>query len=337
MDNKGSRMHEPLLSVIMPAFNCQDYICEAVDTVLEQSYKNVEIIVVDSSTDQTRELLKQYHEKVVYFFQEPKGVAAARNFGLSQARGSLVAFQDADDRWLPNKLKAQVQALQRFPAAKLVFSDYATFDHSGVILPSSCFPHFKLWLDRHKIQGTSFALGQLYWELMLGNCIGTCSVLAVKDTLDEYNGFDEAFKTCEDLDLWLRISTKYPVLYIDEVLAEYRVRSTGLSGSFETRNMTWSIDRAKVREKHLRSNLVPDNLRPRVRQLQGKHCWELGWASLSGGAHRKARTMFLMGLPYRPNDWRMWLYCILTFLPPSIVALGKRAKHAFREILPSAP
>lgn len=330
-------MQEPLVSVIMPAFNCQDYVCEAIDTILNQSYKNIEIIVVDSSIDHTRELLEQYQERVSYFFQEPKGVSAARNFGLKQARGSLVAFQDADDRWLPNKLEAQVHALQKFPDVKLVFTDYATFDHSGVILPTACWPHLKLWLNQHRIQGTSMAHGQLYWELMLGNCIGTCSVLAVKDALDEYNGFDEAFKTCEDLDLWLRLSTRYPVLYIDEVLAEYRVRPNGLSGSIETRDMTWSFDRARVREKHLRNNLVPGNLRPRVQQLQGIHCWELGWACLSVGDHSKARTIFLTGVCYRPCDWRMWLYFGFTFLPPSIVALGKRAKHAVRGTLLPGP
>jgi glycosyltransferase involved in cell wall biosynthesis len=328
-------MNEPLISVIIPAYNCRDYICEAIDTILKQSYRNIEIVIVDGSTDDTKRLLERYGDRVTYYYQEPKGVSAARNFGLKQARGSLVAFQDADDRWLPGKLEAQVQALQNFPAAKLVFSDYATFDHSGVILPSSCFPHFKLWLDQHKIQGTSFALGQLYWELMLGNCIGTCSVLAVKDTLDEYNGFDEAFKTCEDLDLWLRVSTKYPVLYIDEVLAEYRVRPSGLSGSLQSRGITWGLDRARVREKHLHNNLVPHDLRDKVEKLQGKHCWELGLACLHIGEHVKAREMFLTGVRYRPLDWVMWLYLALTVLPPSIIALGKRAKHAIRDVPPS--
>ena len=321
-------MNEPLVSVIMPAFNCQDYICEAIDTILKQNYKNIEIIVVDSSTDHTRKLLEQYHERVAYYFQEPKGVSAARNFGLSQARGSLVAFQDADDRWLPNRLEAQVHALESFPDAKLVFTDYATFDHSGVILPTACWPHLKLWLDQHRIQGTSMAHGQLYRELMLGNCIGTCTVLAVKDALDECNGFDGAFKTCEDLDLWLRVSMKYPVLYIDEVLAEYRVNPNGLSGSLESRGMTWSFDRARVREKHLRQNLVPHPIRHMVERLQGKHCWELGWACFNGGKHEKARDLFLMGIRYRPFDLVMWLYIWFTFLPPSIVGLGKRAKHA---------
>ena len=223
--------------------NCRDYICEAIDSVLKQSYKNIEIVVVDDgSTDDTKRLLEQYGERITYYYQKQQGVSAARNFGLKQARGVLVAFQDADDRWLPDKLKAQVHALQKFPDAKLVFSDYVTFDRSGVILPSACSrPHLKLWLDQHRIQGTSMAYGQLYWELMLGNCIGTCSVLAVKDALDEYNGFDGAFKTCEDLDLWLQISTKYPVPYIDEVLAEYRVNPSGLSGSLETRDITWSL------------------------------------------------------------------------------------------------
>jgi glycosyltransferase involved in cell wall biosynthesis len=326
-------MHEPLVSVILPTHNCRDYICEAIDSVLRQSYNNTEVIVIDDgSTDDTKRLLERYGERINYYYQEQQGVSAARNFGLKQARGLLVAFQDADDRWLPNKLEAQVHALQRFPDAKLVFSDYATFDQSGVILPSacSCFPHFQLWREEHRIQGTSMAHGQLYWELMLGNCIGTCSGLAVKDVLDEYNGFDGVFKTCEDLDLWLQISTKYPVLYIDEVLAEYRVNPSGLSGSLEARNMTWSFDRARVREKHLRNNLVPVNIRPKVERLQGKHCWELGLACLDSGEHEKARDFFLTGIPYRPLDWMMWFYIAVTFLPPSIVALGKRAKHALR-------
>jgi glycosyltransferase involved in cell wall biosynthesis len=326
-------MYEPLVSVILPTHNCRDYICEAIDSVLKQSYKNIEIVVIDDgSTDDTKRLLEQYGARVTYYYQEQQGVSAARNFGLKQARGSLVALQDADDRWLPNKLEAQVRALQRFPDCKLVFSDYATFDQSGVILPSacSCFPHFQFWLDQHRIQGTSMAHGQLYWELMLGNCIGTCSVLALKDALNECNGFDGSFKTCEDLDLWLQVSTRYPVLYIDKVLAEYRVNPSGLSGSLETRNMAWSFDRARVREKHLRQNLVPGDVRPMVEKLQGKHCWELGWACLDGGKHEKAQELFLMGIRYRPLDWVMWLYIAFTFFPPSIVALGKRAKRAFR-------
>jgi glycosyltransferase involved in cell wall biosynthesis len=328
-------MHEPLVSVIMPAFNCQDYICEAIDTILKQSYKNIEIIVVDGSTDDTKRLLERYGERVTYYYQEPKGVSAARNFGLKQARGSLVAFLDADDRWLQHMLATHIQALQRFRDAKLVFSDFAMFDHSGMILPSARFPHFKLWFDQHRIQGTSMAYGQLYWELMLGNCIGTCTVLATKEVLDEYNGFDETYRTCEDLDLWLRITSRYPVLYIDEVLAEYRVRPTGLSGPLESRGITWDLDRVKVREKHLRNNLVPHEICDRVEKLQGKHCWELGFACLDGGEHEKGREMFLTGIRYRPLHWVMWLYIAITFLPPSIVALGKRAKHAIRDILPS--
>jgi len=326
-------MSKPLVSVIIPAYNCQEYIHEAIDTILNQTYKAIEIIVVDSSTDDTRQLLKRYGRQVRYFYQEPRGVSAARNFGLKQAYGTLVAFQDADDRWFPGKLEVQVRALEKFPDAKLVFSDYAMFDHSGVILPSACFPHFKLWFDRHKIPGAPLAIGRLYWELMLSNCIGTCSVLVEKAAIDEFKGFDESFRTCEDLDLWLRLTTKYSMLYVDEVLAEYRVRDTGLSGSQSTRRMTWDVDRIRVREKHVRNCLVPDQLRAQVKHLQGKHCWEVGCASLTSGDNKNARAMFLTGIPYRPLDWRMWLYLGMTFLPTSIIFSGIRIKQALRSSL----
>lgn len=324
-------MFEPLVSVIIPTYNSQDYIREAVDTVLKQTYANLEIIIVDSSTDDTKQALERYGEKVRYFYQEPKGVSAARNFGLRQARGSLVAFQDADDRWLPGRIEAQILALRHFPDAALVFSDYAMFDHSGVILPSACWPHFKIWLEEHRVTEGDLAYGQLYWELMLGNCIGTCAVLAAKDVLEEFGGFDETFKTCEDLDLWLRVSTKHSFLYIDKVLAEYRVHSSGLSGAQDTRDMTWALDRARVREKHLRADLVPQDLRSRVERLQGKDCWELGIACLDRGDRPLARTLFSMGLRYRPFDIRTWLYIGFSILPNSFIAIGKRMKRGIHQ------
>lgn len=324
-------MFEPLVSVIIPTYNSRDHVQEAVDTILKQTYSNIEIIVVDSSTDDTKQVLERYGERVRYFYQEPKGVSAARNFGLSQARGSLVAFQDADDRWLSGRIETQLLALKRFPDAALVFSDYAMFDHSGVILPSACWPHFKLWLDEYRDAGGDFAYGRLYWELMLGNCIGTCTVLAVKDVLERFGRFDETFKTCEDLDLWLRVSTKCSFLYVDKVLAEYRVHSSGLSGSRDTRDMTWALDRARVREKHLRTNIVPEDLRSRVEQLQGKDCWELGLACLDRGDRSLARTMFMTGLRYRPSDVRMWLYVGFTLLPNSFIAISKRMKRRIQQ------
>jgi len=324
-------MFEPLVSVILPTYNSRDYIREAVDTILKQTYGNIEIVVVDSSTDDTKQVLELYGDKVRYFYQEPRGVSAARNFGLKQARGSLVAFQDADDRWLPGKIEAQILALRHFPDAALVFTDYAMFDHSGVILPSACWPHFKLWIDGHRVAEEDLAYGRLYWELMLGNCIGTCAVLAVKDVLEQFGGFDESFKTCEDLDLWSRVSTKHTFLYIDKVFAEYRVHSSGLSGSQDTRDMTWALDRARVREKHLRADLVPQTLRYRVERLQRKECWELGLACLDRGDHSLARTLFMKGLRYRLFDARMWLYAGITFLPNSFVAMGKRMKRGVQQ------
>src|SRR5690242_1718082 len=116
-------MNEPLVTVIIPAFNCAEYIRESIDTILKQDYKNIEIIVVDSSTDNTKEQLAPYKERISYFYQKPSGVSAARNLGLKYAHGALIAFQDADDRWLPLKLSKQVEAIRRYPDAQVIFSD----------------------------------------------------------------------------------------------------------------------------------------------------------------------------------------------------------------------
>ena len=103
-----------LISVIIPTFNRVEFISEAIDSVLSQTYSNFEIIVVDDgSTDNTKQLLTKYGSRITYDFQENKGVSSARNKGLDIAKGEWIAFLDSDDIWLPEKLSLQMQDLEQ--------------------------------------------------------------------------------------------------------------------------------------------------------------------------------------------------------------------------------
>src|SRR5208283_2367398 len=106
-------MNDPLVSVVIPTYNCGRYICETVESALGQTYSPVEIIVVDDgSTDDTRERLTTYGDRVRYIYQQNTGPAVARNRGVQDAQGDWIAFLDADDLWLPYRLELQVELLR---------------------------------------------------------------------------------------------------------------------------------------------------------------------------------------------------------------------------------
>jgi len=117
-----------LVSVIIPTYNAQKFIAEAIDSILCQSYENIEIIVVDDgSTDSTKELVTNYDDRVYYYYQNHKGLSSALNRGLELAKGEFIAFLDADDLWLPNKLILQISKLQEDSKIEMVFGQVKHF------------------------------------------------------------------------------------------------------------------------------------------------------------------------------------------------------------------
>lgn len=196
--------HLPLVSVIIPTYNRGRILCEAVDSVLEQDYSNVELIVVDDgSTDHTAAILAGYQEKIVVIRQPNRGVSAARNAGIAAARGRLISFLDSDDFWLPQKLSCQVDFFISHPGAQICQTE-ETWVRNGVRVNPG---------KRHqKPSGMIF-------EQSLALCLVSPSAVMLKKSLLEKVGlFDESLPACEDYDLWLRISSRYPVYLVDRPL-----------------------------------------------------------------------------------------------------------------------
>jgi glycosyltransferase involved in cell wall biosynthesis len=208
------------VSIVVATHDQGRWLGEALDGVLAQSFRDWELVVVDDgSTDGTRDVVRRYTDpRVRYVFQPHAERCVARNRGVDETAAPLVAFLDADDRWLPEKLARQVAALEAAPEAAMCYTVARFIGLAGERLPLRKPP-------RGPIAGDIFA------ALMRGNVIILASVVVRRACLDAVGGFDPALAAtgCEDWDLWLRIARRYPVIALDEELTLYR-RHPGNTG-----------------------------------------------------------------------------------------------------------
>ena len=194
-------MNEPVVSVIIPTFNRGKMIRQAIDSVLEQDFEGFELIVVDDgSTDETREILNRYGTRIRVHSQPNRGVSSARNAGIRISRGAYLAFLDSDDLWLPRKLSVQMGFFKSHPQAMICQTEEIWRRNGVRVNPKK----------KHKKPS-----GMIY-EPSLELCLVSPSAVMIKKALlDTIGEFDEDLPACEDYDLWLRISCRFPVYLID--------------------------------------------------------------------------------------------------------------------------
>lgn len=202
----------PKVSVIIPTYNNAGYISDAIDSVLTQTYDDYEIIVIDDgSTDDTKKVLEKYNSKIRYFYQANKGISAARNRGMAEAKGEYIALLDSDDIWFPEKIAMQVETLERNKQIGLVGSLLKVVDRYGNSLGTT---------KPKKSPGNSFENG------LIDGCPAPSSFVIRRECFDVIGLFDEGLEMFEDLDLYLRISKKYMIRNIDIPLGCYRIHSS---------------------------------------------------------------------------------------------------------------
>jgi glycosyltransferase involved in cell wall biosynthesis len=194
----------PQVSVIIPTYNRARCLREAVDSVLSQEFRGFELIVVDDgSTDETPQLLRAYGDSIRVLRQENRGVSAARNAGIASGRGALIAFLDSDDIWLPGKLACQVDFFRQNPEHLICQTEELWVKNGRRVNPG----------QRHRKRG-----GMIF-EPSLALCLVSPSAVMLRRELFERVGwFDERLPACEDYDLWLRVSCRFPVGLIETPL-----------------------------------------------------------------------------------------------------------------------
>lgn len=256
----------PRVSVVIPAFNRWRLLAEAIDSVLVQSYRDFELIVVDDgSTDATASELAKLASRLQFFVTERRGVSAARNLGVSQCRGHYIAFLDSDDLWLNSKLERQTRFMDEHPEFHICQTDEIWIRNGVRVNPRAV--HQK-------------PSGDIFNRSLKLCLVSPSAVMMTKALFERTGGFDEVFPVCEDYDLWLRISAQHLVPLIPDRLTIKRGgHADQLSRSI------WGMDRYRILalQKVLRSNLDRSQEAAVLKMLRHKV------AIVAAGARKRGR------------------------------------------------
>ena len=268
-------MYEKKFSVIIPTYNRAAFISIAVNSVLKQTYKKFELIVVDDgSRDRTKRIIENLDDNRVKYLRIPhSGVSFARNTGIHLSSGKYIAFLDSDDKWAESKLERTVEYIKRYPRIQVFHTDEIWYKNG------------KLLKQKKKHKRPS---GFVYKNCLSLCCIGMSTAVIKKEVFDDTGYFDTKLPACEDYDLWLRICSRYEVMLIPEQLTiKYGGRDDQLSNQA-------GLD--KYRIYALEKILENTDLDPGLRELTVKElinkCGIYAKGALKRGRKREAENFF---------------------------------------------
>ena len=299
------------VSVIIPSYNCEMYIDECIQSVLNQTWRKYEIIIVDDgSTDSSPALIQKYydHKNVKIFKNCNKGRGAARRFGVNQSNGKFIAFLDCDDLLLPNSIEKRVKALLNYNDFGLVFTDAMEFDNNGDTKPFlRQFPWLNLKDD-------------IFNQLLRGCFPLTSTVMVRREDYYKSNGFDENLRYGEDLDLFLRLSNITKFILLPEILTRRRMHpQQGCKIDFDRWN-----SRTILYDKLLLQNTYTKEKRKNLREAKKFAYYKLGEVFWEAENYFKARDSFFKSVCINKRSLIAFVYALISVLPTEIINILRK-------------
>jgi glycosyltransferase involved in cell wall biosynthesis len=306
-----------VISVVIPAYNAGGFIKRTIDSVLAQTYRDYEVIVVDDgSTDNTADVVKSYAGKVRYIYQENAGDGPARNAGIRAARGEWIAFLDHDDEWLPQKLELQMKLLDRNPDLRWCGANY-----------------YRSCLGRRDAVGNVAALqkalaGLDYFENFFtavgqkGCSLITTTMVVHKDVFEQAGLFDSCWLLCADFDMWWRIAYRFPRIgYLAQPLAMMHLDALDIAAARRHLAGKRGEDARKLVARHLKLAQEQGMLAeftPMARKVLRKSLV----TTIYHGFKPDARAIIQQFAGLLPWHWRAAAY-ILTIFPRATALVAR--------------
>ena len=301
---------KPTVSIIIPTYNRAHLVGRAIESVLNQTYQDFEIIVVDDdSTDNTQKVVNEFQKKdkrIKYIkMNVNKGSAAARNIGIKIARGDYIAFLDSDDEWLPEKLEKQI---------RLFFAN----KNLGFVSCNTIILNFS---GQKKAEYKISRSHNYFLTLLERNIIcSSSSVIIKKGIIGDIGYFDENLRLAQDWEMWIRVAQKYAFDFMPEPLLKYYSHSNGYISKTYKNSLNYILQ--KYRTYYRRNFFVYST---RLRHDGSKF--------LAGGQFHNAREYFLKAIKINPLDYRNYLYLLISFMGSQFYYKLSLLKHNLINLL----
>lgn len=300
-------MSNPLVSVVVPAYNCETHLAETLRTVFAQDYAPFEIVIVDDgSTDRTPGILtglERDHPDQVRVIRQPNaGSARARNAGCLAARGTYIAFVDCDDPWLPGKLSEQVSYLESHAETAFIFNDYLWWEPE-----TDGLHHWPEPLPERPGEIDPERSGWLFNALWLKPMVHTSAVMMRKSLFERVGLFDEELRKGQDYDYWLRCAAQTQIHCLRTRRSLYRIHPTSITFRPRPINYNYLI---------LERALARTGIEPRGRSVSrtevshrfARVAFDFAWLHCRDGDPWLAARWFLRVIGHQPTHWKAWAY-----------------------------
>lgn len=311
----------PRVTVVIAVYKRTQFLREAIESVLAQTFQDFELILVEDGSDVAEGVAKEYANRLRYVWQEHQGVSKARNAGAAMGSAPWIAFLDDDDLWLPQKLERQLRVAGAAPEVALVHTDHLFREVDGSERPGP-----------RRTPTAHVPSGWVGRELFLENFVITSSVLIRREAFESVGGFDVSLRLVEDYDLWMRISRRFPVTFIPERLTIYRVHGSNMTRQGDLRDAMASLQALHgllAKDPGLKAAVGRDAVALRFHRA---HAYS-GYTHYYRGHYAIARKHLLAAWRWKPSDVRLLLVAGLCALGPR----GRDAARAVRRRLGSNP
>lgn len=271
----------PSVSVIIPTHNRCDMLRNAIQSVLDQTYRDFEVVIIDdASNDKTCEIVENFNDDRIRYIRhtENKGGSASRNSGISYARGRYIGFLDDDDEWLPTKLELQINRFQKRPNVDVVVCGYSVRDNDNKVIDSV----------------SPKNSGNIYGDLLWDNTITTSTVLIKRDILGDSYRFDPELPRLQDWDMWLRLAKTSIFDYIEEPLVIYNIHD---NNRISTDSVALLVARMRILEKYwddIKSN----------KAVLSHHYYRIGMVYFALCNMKKCRQYTKKSIVIDPCNWK---------------------------------